>query len=99
METIPSVDWTDSPARAICPGKQAHSAISEDVMDGETCPMDEGRVAGKAVLFEMTNRLWWPTQLALSVLHQNPPAGDPMGAGFDYAKAFKGLDLKAVKQD
>ncbi len=69
-------------------------------MDGEAkCPMDGGRVAGRAVLFEMTNRLWWPNQLDLSVLHQNPPAGNPMGEAFNYAEAFKRLDLKAVKQD
>ncbi|MEM7227445.1 MAG: catalase/peroxidase HPI [Planctomycetota bacterium] len=47
----------------------------------------------------MTNRDWWPEQLNLQVLHQNPPAGDPMGESFDYAKAFQSLDLKAVKQD
>ncbi len=63
------------------------------------CPMDGGRVDGAAVLFEMTNRLWWPNQLDISVLHQNPPAGDPMAKGFDYAQAFKSLDLKAVKAD
>ena len=69
-------------------------------MDGEgKCPMDGGRVAGQAVLFEMTNRLWWPNQLDLSVLHQNPPAGSPMIKDFDYAEAFKSLDLNAVKQD
>nr|WP_216839061.1 catalase/peroxidase HPI [Caulobacter sp. S45] len=61
--------------------------------------MDGGKVDGNAVLFEMTNRLWWPNQLDLSVLHQNPPAGDPMGEAFDYAQAFKGLDLHAVKAD
>ncbi len=63
------------------------------------CPMSGGKVEGHAVLFEMTNRLWWPKQLNLSVLHQNPPAGDPMGEGFDYAVEFKSLDLAAVKQD
>ncbi len=69
-------------------------------MSGESkCPMDGGRVEGNAVLFEMTNRLWWPSQLDLSVLHQNPPAGNPMPDGFDYAAEFKTLDLKAVKQD
>ncbi len=46
-----------------------------------------------------TNRDWWPNQLNLRVLHQNPPAGDPMGEGFDYAKEFKSLDLQAVKKD
>ena len=47
----------------------------------------------------MTNRDWWPDQLDLHVLHQNPPAGDPMGEEFDYAAEFKTLDLKAVKKD
>ncbi|MET3525264.1 catalase-peroxidase [Phenylobacterium koreense] len=47
----------------------------------------------------MTNRLWWPNQLDLSVLHQNPPAGDPLGEDFDYAAEFKSLDLDAVKAD
>jgi catalase-peroxidase len=61
--------------------------------------MHAGKVEGNAVLFEMTNRLWWPNQLDLSLLHQNPPAGDPMGAAFDYAEAFKSLDLAAVKAD
>ncbi len=69
-------------------------------MSGESkCPMDGGHAEGNAVLFEMTNRLWWPKQLDLSVLHQNPPAGNPMPDGFDYAAEFKTLDLKAVKQD
>ena len=47
----------------------------------------------------MTNRDWWPDQLNLRVLHQNPPAGDPMGEDFDYAEEFKSLDLAALKQD
>ena len=63
------------------------------------CPMNGGKVDGAAVLFEMTNRLWWPNQLDLSVLHQNPPAGDPMDPDFDYAEEFKSLDLDAVKAD
>ena len=63
------------------------------------CPMGHGKVDGAAVLFEMTNRLWWPNALDLSVLHQNPPAGDPMDADFDYAEEFKSLDLDAVKAD
>src|SRR5262252_6170619 len=33
-----------------------------------------------------TNRDWWPEQLDLTVLHINPPAADPMGDDFDYAK-------------
>jgi catalase-peroxidase len=46
-----------------------------------------------------SNREWWPNQLNLKVLHQNPPAGDPMGAKFDYAKEFKSVDLDALKKD
>ncbi|WP_448502613.1 catalase/peroxidase HPI [Sphingomonas sp.] len=63
------------------------------------CPMTGDKMDGAAVLFDMTNRTWWPNQLNLSVLHQNPPAGNPMGDGFDYAEAFKKLDLAAVKAD
>jgi catalase-peroxidase len=63
------------------------------------CPMDGGKVSGAAVLFSMSNRTWWPNQLDLSVLHQNSPRADPMAKGFNYAEAFKSLDLKAVKQD
>jgi catalase-peroxidase len=46
-----------------------------------------------------TNRDWWPNQLNLRVLHQNPVTGNPLGAEFNYAEEFKKLDLKALKQD
>jgi catalase (peroxidase I) len=46
----------------------------------------------------MTNRLWWPHQLDLTVLHKHPPAGNPM-PGSDYRRAFATLDLGAVKRD
>ena len=46
-----------------------------------------------------TNRDWWPNQLNLQVLHQHSPRSNPLGAGFDYAEAFKDLDVEAVKQD
>ena len=46
-----------------------------------------------------TNRDWWPNQLNLRVLHQNPVAGNPLGADFNYADEFKKLDMKALKQD
>ncbi|MEI8369177.1 MAG: catalase/peroxidase HPI [Planctomycetia bacterium] len=45
------------------------------------------------------NRDWWPQSLPLRILQQNPPAIDPMGAGFDYAEAFSTLDLTALKAD
>jgi len=42
---------------------------------------------------------WWPNQLNLKVLQQNPPAVDPMGEHYDYAEEFESLDLNAVKAD
>ena len=45
------------------------------------------------------NRDWWPNALDVSVLHQHSPQSDPMGAAFDYAEAFKTLDLDAVITD
>ncbi|MCB9880994.1 MAG: catalase/peroxidase HPI [Planctomycetes bacterium] len=42
---------------------------------------------------------WWPNMLNLQILHQNSPAGNPMGEDFDYAKEFSSLDLAAVKKD
>lgn len=47
----------------------------------------------------IANRHWWPELLNLGILHQNAPASNPMGKGFDYAEAFKSLDLDAVVAD
>ena len=46
-----------------------------------------------------SNADWWPKQLKLSILHQHSPKANPLGADFDYAAAFKALDLDAVVQD
>lgn len=45
------------------------------------------------------NRDWWPNQLKLNVLRQHSSLSDPMGEQFNYAEAFKSLDLAAVKKD
>lgn len=55
------------------------------------CPFVHGRGT--------SNREWWPNQLDISVLHQNTPDSNPMGADFDYAKEFDSLDLDAVVKD
>ena len=47
----------------------------------------------------VSNKDWWPNQLNLKVLHQNPPQADPMGEEFNYAEEFKTLDLEALKRD
>jgi catalase-peroxidase len=46
-----------------------------------------------------SNKFWWPDQLDLSPLRQHAPQSNPLGADFDYAKAFATLDLEAVKKD
>ena len=46
-----------------------------------------------------SNKDWWPNQLNLKILHQHSDKSDPLGQGFDYAEAFKSLDLQALKQD
>ena len=46
-----------------------------------------------------SNRDWWPEQLRLDLLHQHSSRSNPMGEAFDYAEAFKSLDLAALKQD
>ena len=46
-----------------------------------------------------TNRDWWPQQLRLDLLHQHSSKSNPMGPDFNYAEAFKSLDLAAVKKD
>ncbi len=42
---------------------------------------------------------WWPNQLKLNILRQHSSLSDPMGPDFNYAEAFKSLDLAAVKED
>ena len=66
--------------------------------EGSKCPVTGGahkHTAGGGT----TNRDWWPNQLKLDLLHQHSSKSNPMGEGFNYAKEFKRLDLKAVKQD
>ncbi|MEF1288451.1 catalase/peroxidase HPI [Vibrio sp. M260118] len=62
------------------------------------CPVMHGgntTLGGKAT----KNVDWWPNQLNLKILHQNDTKSNPNGADFNYAAAFKSLNLKAVKQD
>ena len=62
------------------------------------CPFSGG--ARQHVVGGMpTNASWWPNQLNLAILHQHGARSNPMGEGFDYAAAFKTLDLDAVVAD
>ena len=62
------------------------------------CPFHAAHGA-RATAGVRSNQDWWPNQLNLSILHQHAPASNPMDPDFDYAAAFKKLDLAAVKQD
>jgi catalase-peroxidase len=62
------------------------------------CPFS-GAARKQALAGAPSNADWWPNQLNLKILHQHTPQSNPMGAAFDYAKAFKSLDLAAVKKD
>ncbi len=46
-----------------------------------------------------TNRDWWPDALNVGVLHQHGRNPSPMQPDFNYAEAFRALDLDAVKAD
>jgi catalase-peroxidase len=62
------------------------------------CPM-RTRVHLHTSQGALSNRDWWPNQLNLRILHQNTALCSPIAPDFDYARAFKGLDLAAVKRD
>ena len=62
------------------------------------CPV-AGHTGMRSAGWGTSNREWWPNQLNLNILHQHAPASNPMGPDFNYAKAFKKLDLAAVKKD
>jgi catalase-peroxidase len=77
------LEWNDSKKQQI-----------GDIMTNEgKCPFNGGRPRSH------DNRDWWPDQLNLQILNQHSPRSNPMGGVFDYAKEFKGLDLKAVISD
>ncbi len=62
------------------------------------CPVT-GKTGGQAAGGGTSNRDWWPNQLNLHILHQHSAKSNPMGADFNYADAFRKLDLEAVKKD
>ncbi len=61
--------------------------------NGSKCPVTHAAGGGTS------NRDWWPNQLNLKILHQHSPLSNPMGENFNYAEAFKSLDLDVLKKD
>ena len=62
------------------------------------CPVMHGGI--KHTTFGVrSNRDWWPKQLNLKILHQNSALSNPMARDFNYAEAFKTIDLEALRKD
>ncbi|UNZ18124.1 catalase/peroxidase HPI [Streptomyces sp. 891-h] len=77
-----------------------HEAIVVDAKTEDTeggCPVAHGRALHPTQ--GGGNRQWWPERLNLKILAKNPAVANPLGEDFDYAEAFKSLDLAAVKRD
>ena len=66
--------------------------------DVSQCPFLNGEL-NQAAGGGTTNRDWWPNSLNLNILRQHSNLVDPMDEDFDYAEAFKSLDLAAIKKD
>ena len=62
------------------------------------CPFPHGQIK-QAASVGTSNKDWWPNRLNLDILRQHSSLSDPMDKGFNYAEAFKKLDLKAIKKD
>lgn len=71
------------------------------VMTGDIskCPFHNGTMKKGTAGSAPTNRDWWPNQIKLNILRQHSNLSNPMDPGFNYAEAFKTLDLAAVKKD
>ncbi len=68
-------------------------------MESESkCPVMHGSDK-RTALTAKSNLQWWPNQLDLKLLQQNPPEASPMPEAFNYAEEFKSLDLEALKKD
>ena len=63
------------------------------------CPFTGASTASKITSAGTRNTDWWPNQLRLNILRQHSSLTNPMDASFNYAEAFKSLDLNEVKKD
>ena len=66
--------------------------------DISKCPFHNGSMDNEAAT-GTKNRDWWPKQLKVNMLRQNSALSNPLNEDFNYAEAFKTLDLEAVKKD
>jgi catalase-peroxidase len=62
------------------------------------CPFPHGQVT-KTLVSGTTNKDWWPNRLNVNILRQHDSKSNPLDKDFNYAEAFKSLDLPTVKKD
>lgn len=67
--------------------------------DISKCPFHNGTMKHNVGGGGTRNHNWWPNQLKLNILRQHSSLSNPMEEDFNYAEAFKSLDLEAVKKD
>lgn len=73
--------------------------MEKDSQDISKCPFHNGSMKQNTGGGGTRNRDWWPNELKLNILRQHSSLSNPMNEDFDYAEAFKRLDLEAVKKD
>jgi len=73
--------------------------MGNESKDISKCPFHNGSMKPAVGGGGTRNRDWWPGQLKLNILRQHSAKSNPMGEDFNYAEAFKSLDLEAVKKD
>ncbi|MCS3871234.1 catalase-peroxidase [Chryseobacterium ginsenosidimutans] len=74
--------------------------MEKDSNDISKCPFHNGTMKKENVAGGGTKNLdWWPEQLRVDILRQHSGVSNPMDKDFNYAEAFKSLDLEAVKTD
>ena len=70
--------------------------MEKETNDISKCPFHNGSMKHSAGGGGTRNRDWWPNQRKVSILRQNSSLSDPMDKDFNYAEAFKNLDLEAL---
>lgn len=73
--------------------------MENDPNDISKCPVNHGSMKHNVAGGGTRNNDWWPNQLKLNILRQHSPLSNPLGEDFNYAEAFRSLDLEAVKAD
>ena len=76
-------------------GKTIHLLSALAVTISLVAPLSSAAAQGEP----KSNQFWWPEQLDLGPLRDHDAASNPYGEDFNYAEAFKSVDLEALKKD